>query len=533
MIKLLIVDSDMESVRHFQGNVRTFFPDIRDVSVLSDAGKDVLEAVRRVRPDLILMDVRFPGTALFNVMRDIHTLYPSLRFIIYGNYNDSDYMRGSLAYGVLDYLYRPVKQIDFHRVMTEAESYFKRAEDERRSEEDVLGRYWGEIGTYERVFLLSLLSGDMEDEGEAAAGLRFFNIDDLKPDKGFTVMSVRADHFRRLAQREKYTLIYKALLSAREKLPGHACRAFVRAFDSMAVILSGYYTAKQAADIAEDLRLGVAKDARTSFSVGVGRWYQSLSDIAVSYKEAERALKYRFIMGHNSVIHIDYAEPGGSAAAYRYPAEKEAELAYAAAIGEYNECKAILNDMSGALKNSGPLPDGLLPKLILSVVFSINRCAALQNFIKEPQMADYFNTGEIMKLGDTDRAFAYLDGALRRFCDFALADRDRRAPELVNRAKEYLRRFYAKPFYISKVAPELGATPEYLTRAFEKHAGMRPMDFLVNIRVGEARRLLRETNLDDEAIAGSVGYNDVRHFRSIFRQHDGRSTQEYRQEARG
>jgi transcriptional regulator GlxA family with amidase domain len=53
-------------------------------------------------------------------------------------------------------------------------------------------------------------------------------------------------------------------------------------------------------------------------------------------------------------------------------------------------------------------------------------------------------------------------------------------------------------------------------------------DYVVSVRLTEARRLLRETDFDDDMVAIKSGYDDGRHFRSVFKQYEGISTSEYR-----
>lgn len=68
----------------------------------------------------------------------------------------------------------------------------------------------------------------------------------------------------------------------------------------------------------------------------------------------------------------------------------------------------------------------------------------------------------------------------------------------------------------------------YLARIFKEHTGFTTSEYIQNIRVSEAAKLLRSTDIPVTDIAGQVGYNDVSHFGRIFRKVMGVSARSYR-----
>jgi len=67
-----------------------------------------------------------------------------------------------------------------------------------------------------------------------------------------------------------------------------------------------------------------------------------------------------------------------------------------------------------------------------------------------------------------------------------------------------------------------------LLRAFHRHLGMTPTDYLREQRMRAARRLLDETTLSITAIAAEVGFSSAANFTTAFRGHMGHTPSDYR-----
>jgi len=72
-------------------------------------GRQAVEALREVRPDIILMDVVLPGMDGLAVTRYARKLYPATRVAIVSAYDKFDYAQEALRAGAVDYLLKPVR----------------------------------------------------------------------------------------------------------------------------------------------------------------------------------------------------------------------------------------------------------------------------------------------------------------------------------------------------------------------------------------------------------------------------------------
>jgi transcriptional regulator GlxA family with amidase domain len=79
----------------------------------------------------------------------------------------------------------------------------------------------------------------------------------------------------------------------------------------------------------------------------------------------------------------------------------------------------------------------------------------------------------------------------------------------------------------------VGLSAAGFSRFFSRHFGKPFVCYLAEIRIGNACRLLMESNLGIAQIAAEVGFNNLANFNRRFRELKGVTPSEYRRMARG
>ena len=67
------------------------------------------------------------------------------------------------------------------------------------------------------------------------------------------------------------------------------------------------------------------------------------------------------------------------------------------------------------------------------------------------------------------------------------------------------------------LAREIYVNKFYLQKLFRKSVGLSPNEYLTTVRLQEAKRLLRSTDLPISQIAADVGFNSIGHFIGLFK----------------
>lgn len=102
MIKILIAD-DQELIRQSLQIVLGMEPDFNVLESVEN-GLEVIRAVRREKPDVILMDIRMPEMDGVVCTQIIKENYPEIKIIILSTFDDDEYVFNALKYGASGYL---------------------------------------------------------------------------------------------------------------------------------------------------------------------------------------------------------------------------------------------------------------------------------------------------------------------------------------------------------------------------------------------------------------------------------------------
>lgn len=110
-IKLLLVD-DHGIVRE---GLRALLDDGEEFVIVGEAGNgdEACEAVRRLQPDIVLMDLKMPGMPASDAIRVIRASSPDVKVIALTSYAEDGQVREIMAAGAAGYILKDVTKSDF------------------------------------------------------------------------------------------------------------------------------------------------------------------------------------------------------------------------------------------------------------------------------------------------------------------------------------------------------------------------------------------------------------------------------------
>ncbi|KHD36204.1 LuxR family transcriptional regulator [Clostridium acetobutylicum] len=113
MIKVLIAD-DQELIRQ---SLKIVLSANKDIEIVGTAcnGNEVVESVRKYKPDVILMDVRMPEMDGVQCTKVIKESYPNIKIIVLTTFDDDEYIFNALKYGASGYLLKGVSMDELVR----------------------------------------------------------------------------------------------------------------------------------------------------------------------------------------------------------------------------------------------------------------------------------------------------------------------------------------------------------------------------------------------------------------------------------
>lgn len=110
-----------------------------------------------------------------------------------------------------------------------------------------------------------------------------------------------------------------------------------------------------------------------------------------------------------------------------------------------------------------------------------------------------------------------------------LQERDKQQDLLI--AKTYIEQHFTDKYIdIEQLSRYCGLSAEYFRQSFKKAYGVTPLQFLLNLKLAFAQRLLTDTDIPVGEIARQCGFEDTNYFTRIFGQRMGFSPSRYRRE---
>jgi DNA-binding NarL/FixJ family response regulator len=85
-----------------------------DIEVVGEAmtGQDLLELVPRVRPDVVILDMRMPKGDGLTTLRELQKSHPDLKVIMLSMFDDAENIEKALDYGASGYVVKSINPLD-------------------------------------------------------------------------------------------------------------------------------------------------------------------------------------------------------------------------------------------------------------------------------------------------------------------------------------------------------------------------------------------------------------------------------------
>ncbi|MCD7995743.1 MAG: helix-turn-helix domain-containing protein [Clostridiales bacterium] len=100
---------------------------------------------------------------------------------------------------------------------------------------------------------------------------------------------------------------------------------------------------------------------------------------------------------------------------------------------------------------------------------------------------------------------------------------------IVKRIQREIREHYSEDISLAWVADEYGINPSYFSKKFKDETGVNFIDYLTEVRIGQAKELLSHTNLSVSAVSLRVGFKEAKYFSRVFASMTGEKPSEYRE----
>ena len=132
----------------------------------------------------------------------------------------------------------------------------------------------------------------------------------------------------------------------------------------------------------------------------------------------------------------------------------------------------------------------------------------------------------LLKPIDVDELDAALKKALSQLP--AQPEESRTPADTANEIKRFIDQNYTRNISLDTLAERFYFSREYIGRVFRARYGCGVYEYVQQVRMQQAKRLLKNPDLSLQSIAAHLGYSNANYFSKAFRKYFGESPSEYR-----
>lgn len=261
-------------------------------------------------------------------------------------------------------------------------------------------------------------------------------------------------------------------------------------------------------------------------TIGTGLAYDLDADcsrISSSFIEAVTAVQYKVIKGSNQVIFFqDTAMESPSLDWYPLKELERFEL-----LLRKRQPESALAEANAMLTNMREKSSNLYAAKHISLEI-VNRVMQTMNDIAGKESLEYPDVTAFVKYESFEELEATVkDACMRAYHD--LKQLDQETDNLYNDMIQYIEGHACLyTFSVQSMAEHFGMSKVHLSRYFKDKANKTVMEVANDLRLEEAKRLLKETGMPLQNIVESIGYTDVSSFIRKFKQEMRLTPGEYR-----
>ncbi|WP_312149802.1 response regulator [Paenibacillus odorifer] len=525
-IRVLLADDEPVILRGLKKLISWEKLGLTIVGEASD-GIELKQQIEDCDPDLIISDISMPGYTGIDIIREIHEAGRAVKVIFISAYQEFTYARQALQYGALDYLVKPVNKNQLEQVVSKAVSLIRQETEGERNKE--------KLNHYEqrnrRLTIEELL--DKLTDGNKGTADTLLDMGIIALSRYVSICLVETDESSgqpsRWEERERKLIDFALSNIIKETVEQSDNSYMFRKGERFCILLQHEY-AEEPARIALDLHDKITSFLKLKVTLGVGNPVDGMDDADESYRQALKALNYKYFTGPNRVIPVKESRYESETLIQAPLHEIQSALGIAMKLQHKEqieqECLRLfqtIRQTAGGNRNQAvsTVYNTFLQLEQELIQFGVEAGPSLQdtNPILE-RLANYSTFQEV------EEDFRVLLNKMSGQIGSRMGSKELKQ---LSQVKTYIEEHYPENITLESMAGMMFMNSYYFSSFFKKHTGQNFKNYVTEVRMNHALRLLLQSDMMVYEIADSVGYNNARHFSDMFKKKYGKLPQEYKQ----
>ncbi|MFD2657414.1 response regulator transcription factor [Gracilibacillus thailandensis] len=468
-------------------------------------GEDALAEIKELQPDLVLTDIRMPvldGLDLIKHAKEM--LFQSPYFIVISGYNDFKYAQRALRYGVKDFILKPVDQDEIHQTLKKIANSIE-VEYETKQLEDKM-----ETVSELKKFLLCDKECNLSNEWQHP----------FLEETAYTFIKVELNGLN-IDYQESFEQLENVLLSM-EAQNHFIC--FEDNINCFGLVINNKFLSANNQTLDQFLDEWY-RHADLDMHIYCGETVQKVEDLTTSYKTAKKCVQFKYLVdkpiitaamiAEKDVFFIDLDQ-----VYYDKMMECVEENNHEKIDKQLNKMLQACKEMKFAKDAWRTMVNRLNHKILKSIKESDGNEQEIANLKEMLEWDQYSLSLQQLQVlwGDFIKDAANILAKLNQ----------NNVKGTIYQIKKYIHTHYDQPITLKSIANKFFMNPVYMGQLFKKTYGVYFKDYILTVRMDEAKKLLRTTDLKVYEVAENVGFNNPDYFVTQFEKIVGTTPSQYR-----
>ncbi len=473
-------------------------------------GTDGLRLIETLKPDIVITDIVMPGKTGLEIARECFERNLKTQVILLSAHSDFAFAKRALHYGVLDYVLKPIDPDGLMEAVRKAKKELERRESAQARLEHLNTR----VKRIETIASSSLLFS-IARYGVEAMSMQQAVLDSVRLDEAGIALCVKL--YNQPRGRKDGGMI-DAQRQIVERCAEDGFSLSQGSAEGKMVFLCALTAPQNAEDcrrrLSQSLDRALEKIEAQTGAVCVGavsRPYRNPAQLHEKYMECLKLLEQGFFMERSGVLtEPAAAAPQGEPWDLSELMRRLASGAMEPMLAEYAAvCERLCRETE---------PESALHAL-RETYRQATTIASRAGMVRKPTLDSALESENFFlrkrKIG------AYI----AEICAYIQAGHS-----MFGKLKLLVEENYMRvSFGLAEAADMLGMNSSYVSRLFKKEMGKNFQEYLIDVRIEHAKRLLKDTRLRNSDIARRIGFEDDHYFGQVFKKKCGMTTTQYRE----
>lgn len=505
------------------------------ITIVGEAmtGRGLMEQIELKQPDLVITDISMPDGSGIDVIKEVQRRQLHTKIIFVSAYQEFSYAKDALAFGAVDYLVKPIEKSLLLEAVGKAIMQLKEANEDQSSK--------GKLAVYEQKdkktqleeLFDRLTQGDIRWE-EAQRKLQALNTQFTA--SCFSVLYVELAYVQlqdgRWGEHEKRLLGFAVSNLVDEMIQQYGSGLVIRKGENLCVIVNHMRIEDDLQHLASEMQDKISYYLKIIVTICIGRPARSLQELRQSYMSAVEMMNYSYFEKEGTILSWSQNERRGGSD--HLLADAKQAVMKAVIAKEKQQVQELLGSFfDHAASNANGRKESVVLIVYAMLTDLMEEMSAVGVDLQvspelrkdwQQQMHQFYRFSDLTEF-ISDRILEILE-------QVSTAGGSREAQQM-KMIKDYIEERYSENITLESMASQVFMNPYYFSSFFKKHTHENFKQYVTNIRMKNAVRLLLQTDLLVYEIAEQVGYHNPRQFSDMFKKSYGKLPQEYKSQIKG